>query len=89
MAKHRVEYRPLAAWLAPLPLDAKCPEILAQMEMFTACDPDYWAGLLARMRELPTDADWFTTMERLCDLLQEQNPRFVRLIMLDWLLEEK
>ncbi len=84
-----VSYRALANHMASLLLEASRTDILARLATFVADDAEFWAGVLAKMQELPPDADWFGAMDVLCHWLSRENYLFVPAIMLDWLLDGK
>ncbi len=85
---HAVEYRPLANHLSSLPLDATYDQFLIRMGTFRDCDQEFWGWVLNELAIAPA-VDYWRGLERLCELLTEQNPRFVRLIFMDWVTEDK
>ncbi len=88
MAKHRVEYMPLAVHLQLLPLSATCADLATRLATFEANDANWWAGVVADIRSLPAEAEWMVGLLRLCELLKEENPRFVPALLMEWVLEK-
>ncbi len=86
MGAHKVEYRPLAAWLQDLPLDATYADFLIRMGTFRDCDPEFWGWVMNELAIAPA-VDYWRGLEWLCELLGGQNPRFLRALFLDWILE--
>lgn len=89
-SRFAVHYRSLATHLHGVPWRGTNKDLIACLDAFEAGDPEFWRKTVdSIVFDLAPDADWWTGYERLCELLLAQNPRFVKAIMDDWVLEER
>ena len=87
---HRVIYRDLANHLATLPLSATCADLAARLRGYKGADAEYLAQLVAAVETWPGETDYLVGMESMCDeVLKRDNPRFLTLLFMDWVLEER
>ena len=72
----RLNYNLLAWYLSALPLRATCADLALTLERYDGTDAEYRERLVAAVRALPGEAEWFAGLRAVCDVLQGDNPRF-------------